>query len=65
MKVKGWVVVCTLDEDLTPLNAGDKNKILFFNIKKEAKEWIKDNVKNNYFKAKPCTITIHDKAVKG
>ena len=38
MKVKGWVVVCTLDEDLTPLNAGDKNKILFFNIKKEAKE---------------------------
>jgi hypothetical protein len=61
MKVKGWVVMA---------NDCSKNEMIW-DFRYDKKEALKSKEKNQkkysilFFKVKPCTITIHDKAVKG
>lgn len=79
MKVKGWVVVNKITEEIKLTLITEPKKIVYHD-----EEWITNDYSayegrieaggygsylqysfdTKLFKVKPCTITIHDKAVK-
>ena len=69
MKVKGWAIINKDTKEII-LTATIKPKIIVLDMGRGREELILEKNTEHYFstrefKVKPCTITIHDKAVKG